>query len=92
METVVLIYEDNHGVIGVAEDYESALKFLLDDHWINDSTEIYLGFDGHTYRWKTILEDLGEDWRDKMMEWDISKFNDYFGGFFDLSIEEVIWN
>lgn len=90
MKTVILIHEDNHGLIGVAKDYKSALMFLLNEHWIDDYTEIYVEDDEHSFEWRGVSEVLGEEWLDKMMEWDILNFNDYWAGTFLLSVEEVI--
>lgn len=87
---VILIDEENHGLIGVAKDYKSALMFLVNNHWIDDHTEICTGEDEYSFKWEIVSEVFGEDWLDKMMEWDIPNFNDYWKGSFCLSVEEVI--
>ena len=88
MKTVILINEDNHGLIGVAKDYKSALMFLLNEHWIDDYTEICIG--DYSLEWKRVSDVFGEEWLDKMMGWDVLNFNKYWEGSFRLSIEEVI--
>ena len=37
MQTVVLIEEKNHGMIGVAKDYPSAVDFLVNENWLDGS-------------------------------------------------------
>lgn len=90
MKTVVLINEESHGLIGIAKDYESALLYLFNDPWIDDRTEVCVGDDEHLHNWAKVSEVLGEDWRDKIMGWDIPNFNDFWEGSFYLSTEEVI--
>ena len=86
MQMVYLIEEDNHGNIGVAKDYSSAINFLIDSDWLDGNFELYDGNYGTT---KTILEDLGEDWKNIILSWDTEKFNEYFDCLFYLIIEEV---
>ena len=38
---VILISEENHGLIGVAKNMRSAFQFLLDDKWITEDTEFF---------------------------------------------------
>ena len=83
--TVIEIHEDNHGLIGIAKDYKSVLNSLLNNHWIEDSTEIWAG-DSYYQR---LDEKLGEDWFDKMCSWDIENFNDFWDGSFMLTETEV---
>ena len=83
--TVIEIHEDNHGLIGIAKDYKSTLDFLLNNHWIEDSTEIWAG-DSYYQR---LDEKLGEDWFDKMCSWNIGNFNEYWDGSFMLIETEV---
>ena len=85
MKSVYLITEDNHGGVGVAKDYPSAINFLVNEGWLDGSTEFYDMF-GDT---KTIVEDLGEEWKDVILSWDIETFNNYFDGCFFLILEEV---
>jgi hypothetical protein len=85
MRYVYLIEEDNHGMIGVAKNYSSAIDFLVDSDWLDGTCELYEG-DG-TY--KTIEGDLGKEWKEKILAWDIEIFNKYFDGCFYLTIEEV---
>lgn len=90
MKTVILIDEENHGLIGVAKDYKSALIFLFNECWINDYTDICVGDNEYSFDWKEISEVFGKDWRDEMLKWDISDFNKHWDGSFHLFVEEVI--
>lgn len=85
MQTVVLIAEDNHGLIGVAETYADAIDFLIKQDWLNENFELYEG-DGN---YKTIKEDLGETWAMQILYWEVEYFNDYFEGCLYLNIEEI---
>ena len=85
MQMVYLIEEDNHGNIGIAKDYSSAIDFLIDSDWLDESCELYEG--NGTY--KTVEEDLGKEWKEKILSWDTETFNNYFEGCFYLTIEEV---
>lgn len=33
---VILIGEENHGIVGVATDISSALRFLIEEDWVDD--------------------------------------------------------
>lgn len=83
MNTVIIIREECHGVIGVARDYESAIAFLVNECWLPCPV-----CDRHE-EWKDIQEILGEDWVDRLLAWDIDNFNEFFEASFYLSEEEV---
>ena len=87
MQMVYLIEEDNHGNIGIAKDYLSAIDFLVDSDWLDSNFEVYCdAFDDET---KSIKKDIGENWKDVIKSWDCETFNQYFEGCFCLYIEEV---
>lgn len=82
---VVTIEEDNHGLIGIAMTYADAVHMLVNENWLNELTELYDG-DGN---YKTVIEDLGEEWFTKMLEWSMEEFNEYFEGCFFLNSQHV---
>ena len=82
---VVTINEDNHGMIGIAKTYADAVHLLVNDCWLSAFTEIYCG-DGV---YKTVIEDLGENWLAVMLDWSMVKFCEYFAGLFYLDSVEV---
>lgn len=87
---VILIYEDRHDLIGVANNYYNAVKWLITNNWITDNTEICIGKNEYSYKWTLIKNALGEDWADKMLDlWDIDNFNGYWEGSFHLKLVEV---
>ena len=84
--TVILVYEENHDLITVAKDYKSAIKFLINNRWIEESMEVW-NEDG-TY--SRLDELLGEDAFDIITEkWDIDSFNVFWDGSFFLNEVEV---
>ena len=87
MNKVVLINEDNHGLIGVANNYYNAVKWLIENGWLNSFDYIWM----EDNRWKTIIDALGENWKDLMLnEWDIDKFNEIFQESFSLALVNII--
>ena len=82
---VVTIEEDNHGQIGIAKTYADAVHFLVNDCWLSAFTEIYCGDEVY----KTVIDDLGEDWLAVMLDWSMEKFCEYFEGYFYLDSVEV---
>lgn len=38
MNTLYIVWEDNHGDIAITNSYEKAIDFLFDDDWINVPT------------------------------------------------------
>ena len=82
---VVIIKEDSHGMVGIAKTYADAVYFLVNDCWLSAFTEIYCGDEVY----KTVIEDLGEDWLAVMLDWSMEKFCEYFAGLFYLDSVEV---
>ena len=78
IETVIIIYEENHGVIGVAVDYKSAIRWLIQTEWIDAGTHFRI--DG---QWQTVEQLFGERWREKLVEQDEQFFEGKF--YFDES-------
>lgn len=81
---VIIIHEDNHGVIGVAKDYESAINCLLQNQWLNNEIEVLNSIE----EW-TTLKELGLD-IGTIKKWDIEAFNDFFAGIFYLDVD-FLW-
>lgn len=87
--TVILVNEDNHGLIAIAKNYDCAVRFLLDNDWLDDGVylsdpESELGCD------HSIIEVLGDNWDSRVRnEFDMKKFNAVFDGLFYLNEVEV---
>ena len=80
---VIVIYNDINEIIGIAKDYESAINFLLDNHFLNSEFEIM----DEEYRW-TPLKDLNISIED-IKQMSINEFNELFDDLFYLDIETV---
>ena len=80
---VVLVYEENQGLIAVAKSYVSAVQFLVDYGWLNEQLEVEEG--------QTVFSLLGEDWLEKIKSWNsFARFTNFFEGYFSLSGTSVI--
>lgn len=87
MKKVILINEENHGLIGVANNYYNAVKWLIEDGWLISFSEIWVEDD----RWERIVNIFGENWEDLMLnEWDLDKFNELFQCSFSLDLVDII--
>lgn len=90
MQTVVLIKEENHGMIGVAKNYSSAINFLVNEGWLDESFEVWVdNEDYEDYVTQSIKDKLGENWKEIISTWNIEQFDNFFDGIFYLNIEEV---
>lgn len=85
MSKVYCVYEDNHGMIGVAKDYSSAIDGLIEENWLDSNTEL-VDEDGNFF---TVEGKIGKEWLDKIKKWDIDTFNIFFEGCFWISIMEI---
>lgn len=60
---VIVISEECHGFIGLADNLEHAIDFLMDEDWLNEGTTIPI-FNSKTKIWEDVpvTERLGEHW------------------------------
>ena len=85
---VLLIHEDNHGVIGVAKDVDSAVSFLIKKGWLFENT--YICHDnGSGWVWDPIKEVYGKDWEHFLRSLTVEQFNEIWESCFYLEEEEV---
>ena len=84
---IYIIHEDNHGVLGVADSYESAVQFLIDNEWLTENFEI-LDREEYYSRSRYALEIKPEE----IMTWNINKFYDVFDGDFYIEEDNLITN
>ena len=84
---IYIIHEDNHGVLGVADSYESAVQFLIDNKWLTEDFEI-LDREEYCSRPLYALEIKPEE----IKAWNINKFNDFFDGDFYIEEDNLITN
>lgn len=84
---VYIIHEDNNGVIGVADSYESAVQFLVDKEWMTGNFEIWDSEKDYSRPLYTL-----EIKPEEVKTWNISKFNDFFNGDFEIEETNLITN
>lgn len=82
--TVVLIHEDNHGLLGVAKDYESAINYLIQNQWLNIDTEVYSTEKEEYTSLRELKITIGN-----IREMGIDKFNELFDGVLYLDVDNV---
>lgn len=85
MKKVYCVYEDSHGMIGVAKDYPSAIKNLIKEKWVDNSTKM-LDVYGNP---STVIEVFGSDWEKYLLYWGVEAFNISFDGLFYIYPMEV---
>jgi hypothetical protein len=81
IEKVIIIHEENHGVIGVAVDYKSAIRWLIQTDWINAGTDFRVD-----KKWQTVEQLFGERWRERLVEQD----EEFFEGSFYFDERDLI--
>lgn len=61
MKQVVLVYEENHGLVCIAENLRAAYVNLINGAWITAGMDICVDVNGETYQecWKTLAEIMG---------------------------------
>jgi len=82
---VVAVYEDNHGMIAIVKNYQAGVRYLLNNEWIDDTTEMQ----DEDNRYHMITDFLGADWRQQMFSWGIDKFNTLMDGQFCMMEVDV---
>ena len=85
MKRVCCVYEDNHGMIGVAKDYSSAIDGLIEEDWLDGNTEMLDDNDNSS----TVKEVFGEEWIELIKHWDKDTFNINFEGIFYINTMEI---
>lgn len=84
---IIRIEEEGLGTIGLAENYKSAVAYLIKEGWLFDELQVY---DGREENWKPMYIVYGDNWCEVMMnEWNIDDFADAFDGWLYLSENEV---
>ena len=60
---VIVISEECHGFIGLADTLEHAIDFLMDEDWLNEETTIPI-FNDKTHDWEhiSVIKRFGEHW------------------------------
>lgn len=85
---VLLIREDNHGVIGVArcegEQAKWAVELLIEEDWLTANTDIYHEAENNEACWDSVKQVYGASWKDFMKNLTVDEFNEIWDGCFYL--------
>jgi hypothetical protein len=86
--SVVLIYDEDVTLLGVAKNCKAAVDFLFNKGYLSDSMQIYDQESNHYVR---IDEYYGENWLDVIRdEWDVENFNEFWHSWLFLEEWDVI--
>lgn len=88
-ETVILIYSETYGAIGIAKDFDSAIDFLYQNGWITPRTELFNPFDDTAESYWTPFEEYNLS-KEDLKKCGLEVFNDLFDSVFSLEEREVI--
>ena len=88
-ETVILIIEENHGIIGIAKSFNSAIDFLYDNNWMTPETELYNPFDDTAESDWVCFEKYNLT-KEDLKKCGLEIFNDLFDSVFFLDEWEVV--
>lgn len=82
---VIIIHEDNHGMIGAVMNYSTAIEFLIRYNWLNGMCDVV----DKNGNFITVEEKFGKDWKDIILSWTVHRFNMEFEGSFNLELYGV---
>lgn len=89
--SVVLIYDENVTLLGVAKNYKAAIDFLVNKGYLSGSMQIYDQESNHYVRIDEYDKYYGENWLDVIRdEWDVENFNEFWGHWLLLDEWDVI--
>ena len=80
---VIVINEEDNGMVGIAKDYKSAIDFLFKEDWLSPEFEVMDKYDNYV-----PLKELNMS-IDDIKQMGIDEFNKFFEGCFYLDIDTV---
>lgn len=86
-DAIFIVSECNHGEITYAHDYDSAINFLLEEHWIDEDTDVYCE---ENNQYDSVKEVLGELWADEIRFMSRERFNNLFDDVFYIKTEKLV--
>lgn len=86
MQKVILVSEDNHGLLCVVKDFQSAIDFLIKECWIDEATEVY---NDAKSEWVRLDELFGEEWEKEVRNLSRESFEELFDESIYLEDEEI---
>ena len=87
--TVIIINEENHGLIGIAIDHEAARRYVI-EKWLKDSSDVVIGENETEYVAVNVVEHFGENWREKLYEMTFEEFENLLDDWFYFYGETII--
>ena len=89
---VLVIHEDDHGVIGVAryegEQAKWAVELLIKRCWLDSSTHVWYETNGD-WQCDEVSVAFGENWEDCMKNLTIDEFNELWDERFFLEVYDI---
>ena len=86
-DTIFIVSEYDHGEIAYAHDYDSAINFLFEEHWIDEDTNVYCE---ETWQLDSVKEVLGEHWTDEIRFMSRERFNDLLDDRIYIKVRELV--
>ena len=87
MNEVLVIYDDNHRLIGVAKDIPSAIDYLIQEGHVSNNSEVW---DYIKVDYRPIKDSLGDDWQDVLREMVYHEINELLDEYVYLEWHKVI--
>lgn len=83
--TVVVIIDLSRNIdIAVAKNYSSAIKYLIQNKFIDENTKMSLFNDGERLTFKEIWYD---EWQSKLTQFGLEAFNDSLTGYYLVEMD-----
>lgn len=86
MESIIIISEDSHGIIGFAKDLFSAVSYLIKNDWITKDTTFFYEEWGEEF---SLDDYFGNEWKTEILKMSLKDFNKFFDDRFLLTEEKV---
>lgn len=86
---VIIIKEECHGLIGIADSIIHAIDFLINENWLNEYTDIFQYAGNDKWTEISIKKRFGVDWEKTIKQFNLEELNDVFDGCFYFSEETV---
>lgn len=87
--TVIIIKEEYHGFIGVADSVVHAIDFLIDKNWLTKYTDVFRYAGNGKWIENSVEERFGTNWEQIIKQFCLEDFNNIFDGCFYFSEEMV---
>ena len=86
---VIIIKEEDHGLIGIADSIIHAIDFLINENWLNEYTDVFQYAGDDKWTESSIKERFGVSWEKIIKQFNLEELNEVFDGGFYFSEETV---